>query len=43
MQFFKAILTYNTTTVEFPANKMTFFDELYVDCRLKENQSVFRR
>ncbi len=31
MQFAKAILQYDDHTVEFPFNKMTFFDELYVD------------
>jgi len=31
MQFAKAILQYNNQTVEFPFNKMTFFDELYID------------
>ena len=31
MQFEKAILQYDDQTVEFPFNKMTFFDELYVD------------
>lgn len=31
MQFAKAILQYDDQIVEFPFNKMTFFDELYVD------------
>ena len=31
MQFAKAILQYDNQTVEFPPNKMTFFEELYVD------------
>ena len=31
MQFAKAILQYYDLKVELPANKMTFFDELYVD------------
>jgi len=31
MQFEKAVLQYNDQVVELPANKMTFFEELYVD------------
>jgi alpha-galactosidase len=31
MQFAKTILHYDNQTVEFPLNKLTFFDELYVD------------
>lgn len=37
MQFAKAILQYNDQTVEFPFNKMTFFDELYVDFKQVNN------
>ena len=31
MQFVKAVLQYDDKTIEFPFNKMSFFDELYVD------------
>lgn len=41
MQFAKAILQYDDQTVELPSNKMTFFDELYVDFK-EVDQGDFR-
>ena len=37
MRLIKAVLQYDDKTEEFPINKMTFFDELYVDFKMKES------
>ncbi|HFC00252.1 MAG TPA: alpha-galactosidase [Phaeodactylibacter sp.] len=37
MQFVKAVLQYDDKTVNFPFNKMTFFEELYVDFKQTDN------
>jgi len=36
MRLTKAIIKYDDKTEEFPINKMTFFDELYVDFKMQE-------
>ena len=40
MRFTKAIIKYDDKTEEFPINKMTFYEELYVDFKMKEEQNV---
>ena len=40
MRFTKAIIKYDDKTEEFPINKMTFYEELYVDFKMEDQQGV---